>query len=140
MKTFFQSKNVLTRDQRLDFIEIFYFFLELKFLDTYKPNYFSFTCKDAIDSSGAGNACFFTFLKLLNQEKLSEKDMEFLNFLIYAIPITVRERLMLRERFIRMSSAIKSFETAKSFGQQISQVFAELYDAPILGSKFNFGS
>ena len=139
-ETFFQSKNVLTRDQRLDFIEIFYFFLELKVLDTYKPNYFSFTCKDAIDISGASNACLFTFLKLLNQEKLAEKDMEFMNFLIYAIPITVRERLMLRERFNRMASAIKCFETTKSFGQEFKQVFAELYDAPILDSKFSFGS
>ena len=138
--TFFQSKNVLTRDQRLDFIEIFYFFLELKILDICKPNYFSFTCKDAIDISGASNACFFTFLKLFNQEKLAEKDMEFMNFLIYAIPITVRERLMLRERFTRMASAIKCFETTKSFDVKLKEVFGELYDGPILDSKFSFGS
>lgn len=141
--TFFQSKNVLTRDQRLDFIELFYFFLELKVLDVYKPNYFSFTCKDAIDTSGAANASFFSCLKLFNQDKLSEKDMEFMSFLIYGIPLTVRERLMLKDRFTRMVSALKVVEAVKSddsagFTRLIREKFGPLYETPILESKFNF--
>jgi len=138
---FFQSKNVLSREQRQDFIEIVYFFLELKVIDLVKPDLFSFSCKDGVDIAGASNATFFSFLKILNQEKLSESDMEFLNLMIYGIPVTIRERLMLQDRFNRMLSVIKVFEVAKSemgsviFAKMIKEAFILLYETPILSSK-----
>ena len=46
---FFEEKKILSRKDRLDFIEIFYLLLSLKILDIIKPDYFSFTCKDAVD-------------------------------------------------------------------------------------------
>ena len=140
-RIFFNSKNVLTKEQRLDFIEIFYFFLELKLLDIVRPQIVSFTCKDAVDTAGAANAQLFVFLKLLNQTRLSESDMERLDLVLYASPIMVRERLMNPERFDRMLSALKTFESVKdllgavNFQKVIQEAFGLYYKTPILESK-----
>jgi hypothetical protein len=139
---FFHSKNVLTREQRLDFIEIVYFFLELKVLDIVKPDMFSFTCKDSVDIAGAANANFFAFLKILNQEGFSETDKEFMNLMVYGIPITTRERVMLQDRFNRCLSAIRVFESVKlelgnvAFSKLIKEAFAKMYDNGVLDLKF----
>jgi len=107
---------------------------------------FSFTCKDGVDIAGASNATFFAFLKILNQEKLSESDMEFMNLMIYGVSVTIRERLMLQDRFNRMLSVIKVFETVKSemgsviFAKVIKEAFILLYETPILGSKLSLST
>ncbi len=138
---FFQSKNVLTKDQRLDFIEIFYFFLELKILSCLKPNIISLTCKDGVDISSAENLKVTAFLTILNQEKYSENDLELMNLMIYGAPLMVRERLMLPDRFGRVLSAIKVFESVKAdmgnqvFAKVIKEAFSLLYEMPVLDMK-----
>lgn len=140
-RIFFHSKNVLVKEQRLDFIEIFYFFLQLKLIDLVKPEALGFTCKDAVDVAGAANAQFFMFLKLLNQERLSESDMDLLDLIIYAFPIMVRERLMSPDRFERMLSALRTFESTKemlgtvNFQKVIHEAFGHYYKTPILTAK-----
>ncbi len=138
---FFSSKNVLVKEQRLDFIEIFYFFLQLKLIDIIKPDAVSFTCKDAVDTSGASNAQLFAFLKLLNQERLSESDMELLDLILYASPLMVRERLMNPDRFNRFVRALNVFESTKellgivNFQKVIKEAFENFYHTSILEAK-----
>lgn len=138
---FFHSKNVLTKDQRLDFIDILYFFLELKFLDLIKPDFYAMVCKDGIDISTSLNVNFFAFLTLINQEKLSESDKEFLDLMLYASPLINRERLMLQDTFDRMLSSIKRFESVKDeygskiFSKIIKEAFVLLYDTSILDAR-----
>jgi len=138
-RIFFSGKNVLTREQRIQFIEIFYLFMQMKILDIVKPNAFSFTCKDAIDVGGAANAQFYAFLKILNGESLSESDWELLNSIIYSSPIIVRERLMLPDRFHAMTNVIRLIERTKEelgsveFSKVVGEGFSMWMSKELLG-------
>ena len=109
---FFASKNVLTREQRLNFIEVFYNIFTLKILEVCQPNFYSFNCKDGIDRGSLQTVSLFTFVKLLNQEILNEKEKEFADWMIYFSAIFNRERLPQAEPFNRMLGALKSLELA----------------------------
>lgn len=111
---FFGGKNVLQRERRLEFIEIFYLFLELKLIEAVNPDAMSFMCKDGVDVGSTSSALMFVFLKFMNEEHLSKKDMEQLNVILYSPSILVRERLLVPERFHRMQSAIKQIEHVRS--------------------------
>lgn len=133
---FFSGKNVLTREQRLDFIEIFYLFLELKLVDLVQPSSFSLTCKDGIDRSQAASAGLFILLQLLNGEE--EKDWEYLDFILYAPSLLIRERVILADPFNRMIGAIKRIEMMReemgedAFADKVYALFEPLYLTSIL--------
>lgn len=140
-RIFFSSKNVLLREHRLDFIEIFYLFLQLKLIDMIQPDSFSLTCKDGIDIGMPYNVELFILLKLLNSPEWSENDIDYLNLMLYAPPLLIRERILLPERFNRMLSAIKAIESAQvefgkdHFSKVVQEGFFALYDTSILSSK-----
>lgn len=137
-RLFFANKNVLTRENRLDFIEIFEFFLQLKIIEIVKPHTFSFTCKDGLDVGAAESAKLYVFLKLLSQPELSESEIDYLNLLLYSPVVIYRERHMLFDRFNRLNSALRSLEVLKdelgfdNFSQIIHQTLSPLYQTPIL--------
>jgi hypothetical protein len=139
-RVFFSNKNVLLREHRLDFIEIFYVFLMLKLIDMTNCQSFSLTCKDGIDIGMAYSCELFALLKFVNQTKWDESSLDFLNFMIYAPSLLIRERIMLPERFNRMVSAIRAMENAQhehgadQFPQIIQESFGPLYKMPILQS------
>lgn len=112
-KLFFNSKNVLSREQRMSFIEIFYALLELKIIEIVNADLFSFTCKDAIDVGGSANAFLFSFLKMMSASNFNEQDRELLDSIIFTAPLLIRERPMLAERFNRFLSALKIVEATK---------------------------
>lgn len=140
-KVFFSNKNVLQWDERANFIEIFYLLLQLKLIDCARPDVVGFVCKDGVDLSTCSAAQMFLFLKLLRQERLSEYDWEQLDLMLYGVPLWVRERVMLPERFQRMVGAIKTIETARDmigyseFSKQIDEAFGPLYTSPLLHAK-----
>lgn len=139
-RIFFHNKNVLLQEHRLDFIELFYAFLMLKVVEIIQPTSFSFTCKDGIDIGSSTSSFVFTMLKLLNEEKLSVEEYDYLNVLLYSAPIFVRERMIAPERFKRMLSAIKVFETIRDEYGQVNflmimrEAFGRLYNTNILES------
>lgn len=140
-RIFFSGKNVLLREQRLDFIEIFYALLELKIIESLKPDHVGFSCKDGLDVTSAAGAELFAFFKLINQERLSENDQEHLDLMLYGPSLISRERIMIPDRFNRLVSALKTIELVreqfgqKSFEKIIHQAFGHLYRMPILRGK-----
>lgn len=140
-KIFFSSKNVLARENRLDFIEIFYVLLQLKIIEWLQPDTVSLTCKDAIDIGEASNATLFTFLKLINNQEWTEADWHQLNFMLYAPALLIRERIMLPERFNRMLSALKVVDNTRyefgieDFTKIINEGLLNLFKTPILHSQ-----
>ena len=134
---FFSSKNVLSRESRLDFIEIFYLLLQLKIIEWLQPDTISLTCKDSIDTGEAYGAALFAFLKFINSQEWSEADHEHLNFMLYAPALLIRERVMLPERFNRMLSALKVIENVKDeagaeFPKLVEEHLAGLFKTAIL--------
>jgi hypothetical protein len=139
-RTFFQNKNVLLQENRLDFIELFYTFLELKLIELVQPSSFSFTCKDGIDIGSPSSTQLFAFLKLLNENKLSENEIDYMNVLLYSAPILVRERILSSDRLKRMLSAVQAFESIREehgqiqFLKTIREAFGRFYKTNILES------
>lgn len=132
---FFSSKNVLSRESRLNFIEIFYWFLQLKITEWIRPDTISFTCKDAIDTGEASSAALLAFLKLIHSEEWSDGDRKHLNWILHAPALLLRERAMLPERFNRMLSAIKVVEgTNDAIGK-----LEPLFKTPILRPQIHLG-
>lgn len=140
-KVFFGGKNVLTRDRRMDFIQIFYLFLELKIIEVVKPDAFSLTCKDGIDCGSTANAFMYCFLKLLSNEKMSNDDYALLNVILYGPSMIVRERAVMPERFNRMLSALKVIETTQEelgkekFRESIEAIFKKHFKLSFMDSR-----
>ena len=137
-RVFFSHKNVLTRDNRLDFIEIFYLLLQLKLIELVHPESFSLVCKDGLDVGGTGSAQLYAFLKLIHSDALGDKDIERVNLILYTAPILIRERITIPERFSRMLSALKKIEAtrqelgAPAFAKIMHQAFGKFFKTPIL--------
>ena len=140
-RLFFSSKNVLIRENRLDFIEIFYLLLQLKLIEWIQPDTISLTCKDGIDTGETYSAALFTFLKLINNQEWTEDQWQHLNFMLYAPALLIRERILLPERFNRMLSALKAVDNARyelgaeNFNQIIQEGFSDLFKIPFLHSQ-----
>jgi hypothetical protein len=131
---FFEKKPVLTRRERLDFIEIFYFFLLLRILDKEQPDSASFTCKDAIDTGAAQSAAFYGFARMLSRDTpWSEEDKNFFLFSLYAPALLVRHRPIDSQRLLRTVSALGHFESALKKGRdKILKACADLFpDFPV---------
>lgn len=110
---FFEGKTTLNRKERLDFIEIFYFFFLLCILDQEQPDSVSFTCKDGVDIGAAQTAAFYGFARMLSRHiPWSEEDKNFFLFSLYAPALLVRHRPIDSQRFLRMVSALSHFEAA----------------------------
>lgn len=137
-RIFFNDKNVLTRDQRMDFIELTYLFIELKLIEIVRPSSFTLMCKDGIDTSACGSGLMFAFFKLLNQSEMSQGDKELLNTILFGPGLLQRERAALPERFNRMVNAIRVIETVRdewgyeNFRRIIKDSFGACFDYPIL--------
>lgn len=132
-KCFFGAKNVLSRKNRLDFIEIFYYFLTLKIIEEVQPLSCSFTCKDAIDVGGAFQAGFYSFIKLMSRSPdwhMDEKD--FLIWMFFAPAITIRDRAIDRERLSRTISALSTLNAELDLNRNtVIQNFNKLYLTPL---------
>jgi len=139
-KLFFNSKNVLSREQRMSFIEIFYALLELKIIEIVNADLFSFTCKDALDVGGSANAFLFSFLKMMNASNFNEQDRELLDVLIFTAPLLIRERPMLAERFNRFINALKIVEATKEelgegFTAALNETFGAMFAKDLFAMK-----
>lgn len=139
-RIFFSNKNILIKDHRLNFIEIFDLFLTLKLIDTVNPNSFSLTCKDGVDISSTSNALMFIFLKLLGKEQVDKEAWNQFNRILYSPAILIRERVVLKERFERMLEALKVIEFVHHelghdlFAKIIQEAFGRFYKNPIFAS------
>lgn len=143
-KVFFSEKNILLREHRLDFIEIFYLFLQLKLIDMYNADFFSLTCKDGADCSASSNAEFFVFLKILKGENFTSHDRKLINKMLYTPAIVLRERLIQPERFNRFLSTLKCLELAREhmgpaeFSKAIKETFGPMFTMPITELIINY--
>ncbi|ADI38044.1 putative uncharacterized protein [Waddlia chondrophila 2032/99] len=143
-KLFFHERNVLSVKDRLDFIEIFYMLLELKIIEEEQPATFSMTCKDGIDIGGCASAELFGFLKMINNQVLSNDEyMEYCTSLFMPAIIS-RERIIHTDRFGRMITAFKRIESTqqemgkKAFAKAFDELLGSLFHSPILRSELAF--
>jgi len=134
-KYFFVNKNVFTRKNRLDFIEIFYNFFILKLIEIQNPKILSFTCKDAVDIGSIQTATFYGFLKLIKNEKFTKTNEDFFRWLVYEKAILFRERGINSAVFIRNLSAINAIEMELfTHKDKVIKALSSLYDPSFIKS------
>ncbi len=109
---FFGSKPVISRKERLDFIEIFYFFLVLRILDVENPDVVSFSDKDGVDTGAAMAASFYGCARMISTMKpWTEEDKNFFLFAFFGPALLVRHRSIAPLVFQRALSALDHFES-----------------------------
>ena len=107
-RAFFDGKATLLRKNRIDFIEIFYLFLELKCIEMCKPDTISFTCKDTVDFGSVASAELFALLRMMNNSSpWTNEEREFIQWMVYSPALIVRERACDSQGFNRMVSALE---------------------------------
>lgn len=109
---FFKKQEKLDRKQRLDFIEILYFFIALRYLDQEKPEVLNFSCKDGIDTGAVSAALFYGFTRMLSTAATwtnSERDC-FL-YTLFLPALFIRHRSIDSARLQRALSALDHFES-----------------------------
>lgn len=137
-KVFFSSRNVLVKEARQNFIELFYLFIQLKVLEITGAEVLYFNCKDGLDISSTASLLLFAFLKMLSAEGLSEADINKMEGMIYLPAILRRERVLIPERFHRMLGAFKVIEGLREelgnepFIHRVHKNFDPLFSSPIL--------
>lgn len=131
---FYDHKEMLTKKERQDFIEIFYFFACLLIIEKTAPDAVSFTCKDAIDSGSCSAAAFFGFAKILSSSSTwTDHEKDFFLFAFYKPAAFVRHRAPFAHRVQRTLAALEYFETVfKSKRDEILKACATLFpDLPL---------
>lgn len=131
---FFGKKSQLERNERLNFIEIFYMLLCLKILDLTRPDTFSFTCKDGVDVGATTNAAFLAMIKQMSQNpKWNLEEQDHLLWVLNGPALSVRERLVNYQRLSRMLSAMGVFCEGFAKGQEkLKKALEPLYEYPLL--------
>lgn len=126
-KVFFAERKVLTQNERMNFITIVYNLVILKVVEIIRPDSMGLVCKDGIDLSCSFNAMLIVFCKLVNDEPLNQNDRDCLRYLIYIPSLSIRERLMVEERFDRFISMVKFLEKLQVHdgGAKLAQAFHE---------------
>ena len=136
LETFFFGKKDLSKQERKDFIELFYHFLILKIIEIEQPEFLSFTCKDAVDVGSSLSASFFSFIKLLSAPSWNDADIDFLLYVIYEPALLIRRRAIEPETLIRHLSCMALFE---SHIKGLKKGMRKLYSSDFLGSlKVNY--
>jgi len=107
--TVFEGMEMLNRQMREDFIEIFYQLLILETIDRFNVDSMSFTCKDAVDTGSYASGLFYGFLKGYEGDLETKENLDFLRFLFYWKALSVRERAPGAERFFRVLSALETW-------------------------------
>ncbi len=110
---FFSGSKILDRKQRLDFIEILYFFIVLRYLDQEKPDVMNLSCKDGIDSGAAASASFYGYTRMLSTKApWTQHDRDCFLFAFFIPALFVRHRSIDTRRIQRTLSALEHFELA----------------------------
>ncbi|MBJ7448935.1 MAG: hypothetical protein JHC93_01090 [Parachlamydiales bacterium] len=136
---FFHQKLLLNRRQRLDFIEIAYFFIQLKLIEISDASSVSFTCKDSLDVGSTASVQFFLLLKLLNGQKV--EDMDAIMAMLFIPALLHRERMIDHERFTRMMNVLKFVEAEvsglknKERQTRFQDKLGPLFDLPLFNTQ-----
>lgn len=129
---FFSGKNVLSRDQRLDFIEIVYLALQMHLLGKFQPSSFSFICKDGVDGGAAGAATFLAAVKLFSPTKLTTEDRKIINEIMHTSALLNRERIVHPHIFKRFLSAIRTIEGVREReGPTLADKLSKFIELPV---------
>jgi len=109
-KALYSGRNVLTKEQRCEFIDLVYVFLMLRVIEETHPEIIFISSKDGLDTALPACATLFAFLKLFNRRSSSEEEIDWLSGMLLGLPLVERDRLIFADRVSRMTSFIRFLE------------------------------
>lgn len=131
-RLFFSQKNVLTREQRLDFIEIAYLCLQIHLLGKLQPASFSFMCKDGVDGGASCAASFYAAVKLFSPYKLTDEVRKMINYILHTPALLNRERVVQPQVFNRFINAVRTIEGVREReGTEMTKMLSKLIKLPV---------
>lgn len=126
----FVNKGALTKEERLSFIDIFNYFLILKFINHYQVDTISLTA-NGIDLDAIASTGFYCFLKIITKQSM-QTDLNQLSSLLYASSLITRYRLVHQEYVERMIRTLRYLEDVVVKNPQAALAFESFYHAPLL--------
>ena len=132
---FFQKKEILSRKNRLDFIELFYQLLTFKFLVVSQATHLIFCAKDGVDVPALASSTMFALSKIIGGvHEWREEEKECYSSLIFLPALLSRERsvdLRLLSRSVSMLSVVSAelevsrSKVQKGFNKLLGTSFCE---------------
>lgn len=98
--------ETLTIEERKDFIELFYVYLELFLLKYCDADSCNITCRDAIDRAGKNNSLLIRFLNIAQGYAHSPTHMRKHKVFTHAPALIVKKQAIIEERKARLMSAL----------------------------------
>ncbi|MFV0340027.1 MAG: hypothetical protein ACK5MA_05260 [Parachlamydiaceae bacterium] len=112
-RLFFGGRNVLAKEARQQFIDIFYLFLKHKLIEIAHPDRILAICKDGMDVSVASSALFAAFQMVMTKDSIGEAERTFLKEVLFLPSLLNRHRFLMQERFDRFIGALQVLESTK---------------------------
>lgn len=133
-EVFFSAKEELKLNERLDFIELIYHFIELKIVEMENPTHFTLTSKDGLDVTGTSTVGLIALLGTLQGKSWSEEELSTINLILFGQTLINRERAVHKERVDRLIDMVKVLEESPN---QISKLKG-LFKPQVLAAEISF--
>lgn len=101
----FHAKPFLSREERLNFIELTYLYIEKRALELFMPDSANLSCKDGIDRAGGATALLYFDYFFKGKQELSSDQLQDLEAILFAPALLVKKRAITKNRFLRFISA-----------------------------------
>jgi len=109
-KHYFNSRNVLSPDLKRRFIDVMSHLIQIKLIDTLKPDRVIFIDKDGNDTASIASTLFFMTPKLFHHSAWTEKDVEIYEAILHSSTLLYRERPIRKFKFQRMTDYLSWLE------------------------------
>lgn len=130
---FFKGALKLTREERLDFIEIAYLMLIAMSLQVSGASLICFADKDGVDSAAALSALWYGLCALLQSRQMSDEQKSHMLYLLYGPALILRERGIDPAVFARTSAALDAIQ--KGVIENKMEIEKKRKDLPFLDLK-----
>lgn len=122
-KVFFEQKSTLQVDERLNFIELAYHFIELKVIEMVAPHFLSLTSKDGLDVASSATVGLIALIELINKKSWKDEELNRINQILYGPTLIQRERAIQKERFDRLHGLVALLQTHTDYQKSMASLF-----------------
>jgi hypothetical protein len=136
---FFDGSDQLRRRQRLDFIELVYYFVVMRALELSGATSISMTCKDGLDSGISMSIGFYFFVKMINVADFPSVDRQYARNMLHGPVLLTRERAIHPDVFERLINALRCVQkgydrckTKQAFLGKVTKRFTPCFDTDIV--------
>ena len=136
---YFGSRNALTPAMKRRFIDLVTQFMQLKIVDSIKPDRVIFLDKDGTDFASYASTLFFMSPKLFAETSWDEKELETYEAILHSSTLLYRQRVLRKGKFERFADVVAWTEevgNSPGFWLSFSKAFDPLFPGGALKANF----